>query len=68
MSNEFFILFYFFIYTTNPKTKSMRHSTYMKAILSASASIAAASPSAQQWAERSIYVCFLWYASFGKQY
>ncbi|OJJ01645.1 hypothetical protein ASPVEDRAFT_52555 [Aspergillus versicolor CBS 583.65] len=33
----------------------MRHSTYLKAILSVSASIAAASPSAQQWAERSIY-------------
>ncbi|KAL4961922.1 alpha-amylase [Aspergillus stella-maris] len=33
----------------------MRSSTYLNTLLTASASLAAASPSAQQWAERSIY-------------
>ncbi|KAL4739291.1 glycoside hydrolase superfamily [Aspergillus similis] len=33
----------------------MRHLTYLYALISASASVAVASPSAEQWAERSIY-------------
>ncbi|KAL6237343.1 hypothetical protein BDW75DRAFT_228842 [Aspergillus navahoensis] len=34
----------------------MRHLAYVNAFISASAGVAAASPSAEQWAERSIYV------------